>query len=279
MQVLDGKKVAAFHCSRVECQLNELHKQGIRPELAMLLIGDDEPSAIYAASMKRVANSVGLTANIYRQDLSAQEDDIIAMIKNLNEKDSVYGILPMMPLPKKFNAVRIVNSIAPSKDVDGLTDANIARLFTSRPGFIPCTPRAVMAVFDYYHIPLTGKKVVIIGRSNIVGKPLAQLCLNRNATVTHCHTRTQDLRTETVCADILISAAGCTGLIGADMVKPGATVIDVGINRLAGKTVGDVVYDEVAKIAGAITPVPGGIGSVTTMMMLENVVCGQISAK
>jgi methylenetetrahydrofolate dehydrogenase (NADP+)/methenyltetrahydrofolate cyclohydrolase len=140
---------------------------------------------------------------------------------------------------------------------------------------VPCTPRAVIAVLEYYHISLTGKEVVIIGRSNVVGKPLAQLCLNRNATVTHCHTRTRDLQAETRRADILIAAAGRAGLIRGDMVKPGAVVIDVGINRIDGKTVGDVVYDEVANVAGAVTPVPGGIGSVTTMMMLENVVCGQ----
>lgn len=275
MQILDGKKVAAFHWERVERKLGDLLEHHIQPELAILRVGDDKPSALYAGSLQRVAQSVGITAEIYHKDVSARENEIISMIEHLNKKKSVYGILLMMPMPEQYNVYRIVNCISPAKDVDGLTDVNIAHVFTGQPGFVPCTPRAVMAVLDYYHIPLVGKEVVIIGRSNVVGKPLAQLCLNRNATVTHCHTRTRDLQAETCRADILIAAAGKAGLIRADMVKPGAVVIDVGINRIDGKITGDVAYDEVAPIAGAITPVPGGIGSVTTMMMLENVICGQ----
>ncbi len=168
--------------------------------------------------------------------------------------------------------------IDPAKDIDGLTDTSVANLFNGRPGFVPCTPRAVIAMLDYYHISLSGKNVVIVGRSNVVGKPLAQLCLNRNATVTHCHTKTRDLCEMTLQADILISAAGRAKLIKRSMVKPGAVVIDVGINRVDGKTVGDVDFDDVATIARAITPVPGGIGAVTTMMVLESVVCGVVQA-
>jgi methylenetetrahydrofolate dehydrogenase (NADP+)/methenyltetrahydrofolate cyclohydrolase len=275
MQILDGKEVATFHRDRVERKLADLLEDNIHPELAILCIGNDKPSAMYAKSMQRLAQATGLTAEIYGKDVAMREDDIISMIEYFNEKKSIYGILPMMPLPGNYNASRIINCIDPAKDVDGLTDTNIAHLCTGRSGFVPCTPRAVIAVLEYYHISLTGKEVVIIGRSNVVGKPLAQLCLNRNATVTHCHTRTRDLQAETRRADILIAAAGRAGLIRGDMVKPGAVVIDVGINRIDGKTVGDVVYDEVANVAGAVTPVPGGIGSVTTMMMLENVVCGQ----
>ena len=180
----------------------------------------------------------------------------------------------MMPLLRHLNSQRIIDCIDPKKDVDGLTDVNIAHLYTGRPGFVPCTPRAVIAILDYYHISLSGKDVAIIGRSNVVGKPLAQLCLNRNATVTHCHTRTKDLKAVCRRADLVIAAAGRAGLVTGDMIKPGAVVIDVGINRVDGKTVGDVAFDEAAAVAGAVTPVPGGVGAVTTMMVLENVVCG-----
>lgn len=275
MQILDGREVAAFHRARVERKLSDLVKDNIHPELAILCIGNDKPSAMYAKSMQRLAQSVGMTAEIYGKDTVMREDDIISMIEHFNATESVYGILPMMPFPEQYNASRIINCIDPAKDVDGLTDTNIAHLCTGHSGFVPCTPRAVIAVLEYYQISLTGEKVVIIGRSNVVGKPLAQLCLNRNATVTHCHTRTRDLQAETRQADILIAAAGRAGLVRAGMVRPGAVVIDVGINRIDGRTVGDVAYDEVARVAGAITTVPGGIGSVTTMMMLENVVCGQ----
>lgn len=273
MLLLDGKAVAAFHRERVESRIFDFQEQHIRPELAIVLAGQDKPSAMYVSSMQRVARSVGLSAEIYRLSESVSERDIISMLEHFNEQKYIFGILMMMPLPHHLNATRIINCISPDKDVDGLTDTNIARLFSGRSGFVPCTPRAVMAILDYYHISLTGKDVVIIGRSNVVGKPLAQLCLNRNATVTHCHTRTHDLKAAARRADVLISAAGAPGLITADMVKPGAVVIDVGINRVDGKTVGDVDFAGVSQVAGALTPVPGGVGAVTTMMVLENVVC------
>ena len=202
------------------------------------------------------------------------QEELLSLIDKLNEQASVFGILPMMPLPRHLNSQRIIDCIDPKKDVDGLTDVNIAHLYTGRPGFVPCTPRAVIAILDYYHISLSGKDVAIIGRSNVVGKPFSQLCLNRNATVTHCHTRTKELKAVCRRADLVIAAAGKAGLVTGDMIKPGAVVIDVGINRVDGKTVGDVVFDEVAAQAGAVTPVPGGVGAVTTMMVLENVVCG-----
>ena len=248
----------------------------MQPELAIILVGEDKPSAMYAKSMQKVAHSVGLTAEIYHRDTTVSEEELMALIRTLNQRPAVFGILPMMPLPAHVDTQRILNCIDADKDVDGLTDSSAARLFTGRPGFIPCTPRAVIAILDYYHISLTGKEVAIIGRSNVVGKPLAQLCLGRNATVTHCHTRTRDLKSLTKRADVVIAAAGKAGLVTADMVKPGAIVIDVGINRMNGKTVGDVAFDEVSQVAGAITPVPGGVGAVTTMMVLENTVCGAV---
>lgn len=275
MQLLKGKDVAAFHGKRIAQQIQEVReKKGINPELAIVVVGDDAPSTMYAASMQKTARSVGLKASIYREAADIGEAELLALIDRLNEDPVVFGILLMMPLPKSIDSQRIINRIDPSKDVDGLTDANIANLYTGRAGFVPCTPQAVMAILDYYYISLSGKEVVIIGRSHVVGKPLAQLCLSRNATVTVCHSRTNDLKAVCQRADVIMAAAGKAGLVTGDMIKPGAVVVDVGINRVDGKTVGDVAFEDAALRAGAITPVPGGVGAVTTMMILENVVCG-----
>lgn len=275
MQLLNGKDVAAFHGKRIARQIQVVReKKGIDPELAIVVVGDDAPSVMYAASMKRTAESVGLNARICLEKEGVGEDELLLLIDRLNEDPAVFGILLMMPLPKSIDSQRIINRIDSSKDVDGLTDANIANLYTEREGFVPCTPQAVMAILDYYHISLSGKEVVIIGRSHVVGKPLAQLCLSRNATVTVCHSRTNDLKAVCQRADVIMAAVGKAGLVTGDMIKPGAVVIDVGINRVNGKTVGDVAFEDAALRAGAITPVPGGVGAVTTMMILENVVCG-----
>jgi len=275
MQLLNGKDVAAFHGKRIAQQIQVVReKKGIDPELAIVVVGDDAPSVMYAASMKRTAESVGLNARICLEKEGVGEDELLLLIDRLNEDPAVFGILLMMPLPKSIDSQRIINRIDSSKDVDGLTDANIANLYTEREGFVPCTPQAVMAILDYYHISLSGKEVVIIGRSHVVGKPLAQLCLSRNATVTVCHSRTNDLKAVCQRADVIMAAVGKAGLVTGDMIKPGAVVIDVGINRVNGKTVGDVAFEDAALRAGAITPVPGGVGAVTTMMILENVVCG-----
>lgn len=271
---LEGKPVAAFHRERVERKLYEYEERHQAAELAIVLAGSDKASAMYAKSMKRVAEDMGLTATIHTFPDDVEERELVEKIEEFNGDDAVIGILIMMPLPTHICAQHVINCMEPKKDIDGLTDSNVAHLFTGQPGFVPCTPQAVMAIFDYYHISLTGKEVVIIGRSNVVGKPLAQLCLNRNATVTHCHSRTRSLKEATLRADIIISAAGSPGLITKDMVKAGAVVIDVGINRVQGKTVGDVDFDGVATVASAITPVPGGVGAVTTTMVLENAVCG-----
>lgn len=275
MQLLNGKDVAAFYGKRIAQQIQDVReRKGIDPELAIVVVGDDAPSVMYAASMKRTAESVGLNARICQEKEGVGEDELLLLIDRLNEDPAVFGILLMMPLPKSIDSQRIINRIDPSKDVDGLTDANIANLYTGREGFVPCTPQAVMAILDYYHISLSGKEVVIIGRSHVVGKPLAQLCLSRNATVTVCHSRTNDLKAVCQRADVIMAAVGKAGLVTGDMIKPGAVVIDVGINRVDGKTVGDVAFEDAALRAGAITPVPGGVGAVTTMMILENVVCG-----
>jgi len=279
MLVLDGKAVAAFHREQVVQQIGKLRDQGIVPELAIILAGDDKASAVYARAMQKVAKSVGLEGKIYQRDASVRESELLDLLRQLNETAAVKGILHMMPLPAHIDTDTIIRNIAPQKDVDGLTDSNVAGLIMGRPCFVPATPKAVMATLDYYHISLEGKEVAIVGRSNVVGKPLAQLCLQRNATVTVCHSRTKDLASVTKRADVLIAAVGKAHLITADMVRPGAVVIDVGINSLDGKIVGDVDYDGVAAVASALTPVPGGIGSVTTMMIVEGVAFGPTQFK
>lgn len=275
MQILNGKEVAAFHRRQILAKIEQEKEAGKAvPQLAILLVGDDAPSRMYAHSMQKAAEKAGLDAVIHQEAADVSEDELLSLLDRLNQDPKVRGILPMMPLPKGLDTRRVLDAIDPEKDVDGLTDTNIARLYSGRAGFVPCTPRAVMAILAYYKVDLCGKNVVIIGRSNVVGKPLFQLCLNENATVTVCHTRTKDLGAVCRKADVLIAAAGKAGLVHGDMVKDGAVVIDVGINRVDGKTVGDVVYEEAAAKAAAITPVPGGVGAVTTMMVLENVVCG-----
>lgn len=275
MQILNGKEVAAFHRRQILAKIEQEKEVGKAvPQLAILLVGDDAPSRMYAHSMQKAAEKAGLDAVIHQEAADVSEDELLSLLDRLNQDPKVRGILPMMPLPQGLDTRRVLDAIDPEKDVDGLTDTNIACLYSGRAGFVPCTPRAVMAILAYYQIDLCGKNVVIIGRSNVVGKPLFQLCLNENATVTVCHTRTKDLAAVCRKADVLIAAAGKAGLVHGDMVKDGAVVIDVGINRVDGKTVGDVVYEEAAAKAAAITPVPGGVGAVTTMMVLENVVCG-----
>ena len=274
MKLLDGKEVAAFHCRRMEEKLAELKRQAVRPELAIIVAGSDKPSAMYAASMEKKALAVGLVPIVRRLDDAVTEEEMLRLIEGLNGREEVRGILLMMPLPSHLDSRKIINAICPEKDVDGLTDCSAAALYTGRPSFIPCTPKAVMAVLDYYGIDLAGREVVVIGRSSVVGRPVAQLCLNRNATVTICHTGTKHLPAVTRRADVIIAAAGRPRLLTGDMVREGAVVIDVGINRVGGKTVGDVDFDSVAAVAGALTPVPGGIGAVTTTMVLENAVYG-----
>lgn len=271
MLLLDGRKVAAYYQEELKQRAEALKREGTCPGLSVILAGGDKPSAMYAASVERAAKAAGMKAAVYRLAADAAEADVLALIERLNGDETVAGILPLMPLPEHMDRRRVINAVRPDKDADGLTDANIARLYSGRGAVAPCTPKAVLAICDYYGIDLTGREVVIVGRSSVVGKPLAQLCLNRNATVTVCHTGTADLAAVTKRADILVAAAGQAGMIRGDMIRPGAVVIDVGISRVGGKTAGDVAFEEAAAAASAITPVPGGVGAVTTAMLLDNV--------
>lgn len=270
--ILDGKETAKALEEKLKKQIAESKKEGFIPKLAIILIGNNKPSQMYARFMMKVAENYEIRSEIYEKSEDATEDDVKKLIEELNQDDTVTGILPMMPLPKGMRVEEIIKCIDPDKDIDGLTTTNAGRLFTGKEGLFGCTPRAVMAILDYYGIQLEGKKVVVMGRSNVIGKPVAQMLLDRNATVTICHSHTKNIKEITKKADIIIVAVGRPQSLTADMVNTGAVVIDVGINRVEGVTVGDVDYEHVKEIVGAITPVPGGVGSVTTTMVIESLV-------
>ncbi len=271
-QILDGKETAAALKKTLTEKLEALRDSGISPTLAIVLVGDSKPSAMYAAFMQKVAAGYDIPVRLVEKEGTISESDLISVIHGLNEDKEITGILMMMPLPKHIHQDHVIEAMAPDKDIDGLTTANLGRLMAGKEGLFPCTPRACMAILNHYGIDPDGKRAVVIGRSTVVGGPVAQLLQRANATVTVCHSHTKDLGAVTKEADILVAALGRAGSVTADMVKPGAVVLDVGINRVEGKTVGDVDYEAVAGAAGAITPVPGGVGSVTTTMVVEAIV-------
>lgn len=271
-EILDGKETAASLETVLKERLAKLRKQQLEPKLAIILAGSSKPSAMYASFMQKVAKGYGIESEIFRESEDITEEELGSLITDLSHDREITGILMMMPLPKGISEEKMISLIDPDKDVDGLTDTNSGRLFAGKEGLFGCTPRAVMAILDHYHINPDGKKAVVIGRSNVIGKPVSLMLLKKNATVTICHSHTKHVADITREADILVAAVGHAGYVTADMVKEGAIVIDVGINRVNGKTVGDVAFDEVAEKAGAITPVPGGVGSVTTTMVIENII-------
>lgn len=271
-EILDGKETAASLETVLKERLAKLRKQQLEPKLAIILAGSSKPSAMYASFMQKVAKGYGIESEIFRESEDITEEELGSLITDLSHDREITGILMMMPLPKGISEEKMISLIDPDKDVDGLTDTNSGRLFAGKEGLFGCTPRAVMAILDHYHINPDGKKAVVIGRSNVIGKPVSLMLLKKNATVTICHSHTKDVAHITKDADILVAAVGHAGYVTADMVKEGAVVIDVGINRVNGKTVGDVAFEEVAEKAGAITPVPGGVGSMTTTMVIENII-------
>ncbi|WP_296954369.1 bifunctional 5,10-methylenetetrahydrofolate dehydrogenase/5,10-methenyltetrahydrofolate cyclohydrolase [uncultured Dialister sp.] len=270
--VLDGKETAEHLKGVLKERLEALRARDYEPKLAIILAGSSKPSAMYASFMQKVAKGYGMGADIFRKGDDVTEEELGKLITDLSKDRKYTGILMMMPLPKGISEEKMIALIHPDKDVDGLTDTNAGRLSCGKAGLFGCTPRAVMAILDYYHIDIDGKKTVVIGRSNVIGKPVSLMLLKKNATVTICHSHTKNLAEITREADILVAAVGHANCVTKDMVKPGAVVIDVGINRVEGKTVGDVDYEGVSEIAGAITPVPGGVGSVTTTMVIENII-------
>lgn len=269
--LLDGKETAEALKEKMALRLEKLQEKNICPKLAIVLAGESKPSMMYASFMKKVAAGYGIEAEVEKKPESVTEEELADLIDRLNGDASVTGILMMMPLPKGINEEKMVSRIAPDKDIDGLTVANAGRLLAGKEGLFGCTPRAVLSILDHYGIDPQGKKAVVIGRSNVIGKPASLMLLDRNATVTICHSKTENLADVTRTADILVVAVGRPRYVTEDMVKEGAVVIDVGINRVDGKTVGDVDFEAVSKKAAAITPVPGGVGSVTTTMVIENI--------
>jgi methylenetetrahydrofolate dehydrogenase (NADP+) / methenyltetrahydrofolate cyclohydrolase len=270
-QLIDGAALAKNKISELKQLVASLHTQGITPGLATVHVGDDPASHIYIRNKAKACVEAGVTS-IHR-DLPADsaERDVLQLLDQLNRDPSVHGIIVQLPLPKHLDARRISQAIAVAKDADGFNWLNLGALVASAAGIIPCTPRAVMAMLESTKIPMEGRHAVVVGRSNIVGKPVALLLIARGATVTVCNSRTPDLGAVTRQGDILVVATGKAGLITRNMVKPGAAVIDVGINRLpTGKIVGDVAFDEVKEVAGWITPVPGGVGPMTVAMLIAN---------
>jgi methylenetetrahydrofolate dehydrogenase (NADP+)/methenyltetrahydrofolate cyclohydrolase len=270
--ILHGKPVAERVLDGVRAGVTALRAQtGTVPTLAVVLIGDFAPSKVYVANKKRAADGVGIASKDFLHPEGLSQSALLELLRSLNEDPSIHAILLQLPLPQGLDEDAAIEAIAPDKDADGLHPMNLGRLAAGRPGVLPCTPAGCLEILDHYGADLKGAEAVVVGRSRLVGKPLAQLLLARHATVTTCHTRTRDLAEHTRRADVLCVAAGHPQTITGDMVKPGAWVIDVGINRLdTGKLVGDVDFDSVSPHAHAITPVPGGVGPMTVAMLMRN---------
>ena len=270
--ILQGRPVADKVLAQVREGVARLQREhGVTPGLAVVLVGGDPASAVYVRGKKNTAASVGIASPDYVYPEGLGQNALLELVDRLNADASVHGVLVQLPLPKGLDEDAVVRRIAPAKDVDGLTPTNLGQLLAGQPGTVPCTPAGCLEVLDHYGAKLEGAETVVVGRSRLVGKPLAQLLLARHATVTMCHTRTRDLAFHTKRADILCVAAGRPRMITGDMVKPGAWVIDVGVNRLeTGKLAGDVDFDSVEKVAHAVTPVPGGIGPMTIAMLMKN---------
>lgn len=272
-QILDGKALAAEIRSEVKTQVAALAEKGVSTALAVILVGDDSASQVYVRNKIKACADTGIRSLEFRMPAETTQQQLLAKIAELNADGSVDGILVQLPLPKQINADAVIAAIDPAKDVDGFHVANAGALVTGKQGFVPCTPFGVMRLIEKSGVNPRGKSAVIVGRSNIVGKPMALLLLAADATVTVAHSRTPDLSAVTRNADILVAAVGRAKLIKADMVKPGAVVIDVGMNRDEnGKLCGDVDFAEVKEIAGSITPVPGGVGPMTIAMLMQNTV-------
>lgn len=270
-QILDGKALAAEIRSEVKTQVAALAEKGVSTALAVILVGDDSASQVYVRNKIKACADTGIRSLEFRMPAETTQQQLLAKIAELNADENVDGILVQLPLPKQINADAVISAIDPAKDVDGFHVANAGALVTGKQGFIPCTPFGVMRLIEKSGVDPRGKSAVIVGRSNIVGKPMALLLLAADATVTVAHSRTPDLCAVTRNADILVAAVGRAKLIKADMVKPGAVVIDVGMNRDEnGKLCGDVDFSEVKAIAGSITPVPGGVGPMTIAMLMQN---------
>lgn len=278
--IIDGKELAKKIRSNLRLECEELKKQGVKPKLAVILVGDDGASKVYVKNKNKACEDVGIEFEEHLLNADIMQEELIELINVLNYKKDIHGILLQSPIPSHLDINEAFKTILPEKDVDGFNPLNVGKLTLGQDTFVSCTPYGIMKMFEEYGIDLSGKDVTIIGRSNIVGKPLIQCCLNKNATVTICHSRTKDLKEHTQNADVVIVAIGKAKFITEDMVKEGAVIIDVGINRdKNGKLVGDVDFENVQKKASYITPVPGGVGPMTIAMLMNNLIKAAKQAK
>lgn len=276
-QIISGKELSQQKREEMKKEVESLKSAGVTPGLAVIIVGNDPASQTYVRGKQKACEDIGIHSILIEMEENTTEEELLAKIEELNNDDSIHGILVQLPLPKQINEQAVIEKISPEKDVDGFHPVNIGRMMTGQECFLPCTPHGIIELVKSKQIEIEGKHVVVIGRSNIVGKPVGQLFLTENATVTYCHSRTKNLQSHTLQADILVVAAGKKHLVSAEHVKEGATVIDVGIHRLEnGKLTGDVDFESVKEKAEYITPVPGGVGPMTITMLLYNTI---LSAK
>lgn len=272
-RIIDGKALAAQVKQTVRKEVEKLAAVGVTPGLAVILVGDDPASRIYVRNKQKNCEELGIASKVYHLPATTKEEELKALVSRLNTDPKINGILVQLPLPAPLREEEVTVLINPEKDVDGFHPVNLGRLLRGEKGLCPCTPAGIMALIKGSGVEVVGRECVVVGRSNIVGKPVAQLLLQEHGTVTICHSRTKDLAAITRRAEILVVAVGKAGLIDGTMLKPGAVVIDVGVNRLAsGKVVGDVDFASAREVAGAITPVPGGVGPMTIAMLMKNTV-------
>ncbi len=270
-EIIDGKAIAKQIREDIAQQTQGLIAGGVTPGLAVVLVGDDPASRVYVTMKEKACAAAGIYSVEHKLPATTSEEDLLALVERLNADARIDGILVQLPLPDQINETKILEAISPTKDVDGFHPYNVGRLVTGNPLFKPCTPYGVMVMLKRIGVDLKGKNVVVVGRSNIVGKPVALMCLAEHATVTICHSRTRDLAAKVAAADVVIAAVGQPEMIKGDWIKPGAVVIDVGVNRVGDKKlVGDVEFSEASQRAAAITPVPGGVGPMTIAMLLYN---------
>ncbi|MBO5136027.1 MAG: bifunctional methylenetetrahydrofolate dehydrogenase/methenyltetrahydrofolate cyclohydrolase FolD [Clostridia bacterium] len=279
-KLLSGKEVSTKIKEALKTEIEELKSVGKTPGLAVIIVGEDPASKVYVGRKEAMCNELGMYSEKYALPEDTTQEELLALIDKLNNKKEIHGILCQLPLPKHLDEKIVINSISPEKDVDAFHPVNVGKIMIGDFDFVPCTPAGIMELIAESGVEPEGKSCVVIGRSNIVGKPMSMLLLHKNGTVTTCHSRTKNLSEITKQADILVAAVGRANFVTADMVKEGAVVIDVGMNRLEdGRLVGDVDFENVEKVAGAITPVPGGVGPMTISMLMKNTVTAAKRAK
>lgn len=272
MQTINGKEVSKKIREELQNEIDQLKEKGITPGLSVIIVGDNPASKTYVKSKDKACKQLGMKSEVHSLDGDVSEEELLNLIDKLNNDETIHGILVQLPLPNHIDEKKVIEKISPNKDVDGFHPINAGKLLVGEDTFIPCTPHGIIKLMESENIDIEGKRAVILGRSNIVGKPISLLLLEKNATVTICHSKTENLKEITKEADILIAAIGKANFVKSDMVKDGAIVIDVGINRVDGKLVGDVDFDSVNKLNGFITPVPGGVGPMTITMLIYNTV-------